>query len=136
MKFINKKILIFFFSVLGINLLFFIPQEWSYQKENETIKKDLLKLNQDKLIIDELVKTINNQSQILEADSKYMEKIKYSNLSKYNNMVKSYNLTLSLYEANLKKYNNLISDYNKEVERLNELIKKTETRYFLMPIKI
>ncbi|CRX37960.1 hypothetical protein [Estrella lausannensis] len=111
----------FLVSIVGfifLNILLFFGQEWYHSsdvKRSESLQK-VIELQQREYIRIELqLEKIKNEAE------------KAQSLQEYNDLQDQYE---SLY----KRYDKIIDEHNRNVEECNRLIKKSSTRYYLIPI--
>ena len=136
--FMNVRNFILYVLVYGlINLILWGGQELYYYKDTQEIKKIESHLENEKEQITSLESEINNQSNLLETKQKNLVSLKNNGLiDQYNAGADDYNFLLQEYESNVDIYNNRLAEYNKQVDRVNELIEKSGSRWYLIPIPI
>jgi hypothetical protein len=120
-----------------INLLLWGGQELYWRKDMQEIRKIENYLASEKTEITLLESKINNQSISIDFKQKGLNSLKNNGLiNEYNAGVDDYNILLQKYKSNVDIYNGKLTEYNNQVDCVNELIKKSGSRWYLIPIPI
>lgn len=135
MEGLPKKIIGFVVIFGVINLVLWGAQELYHREDTQQIKQIEAGLEGERRSIDALEAKINSAEAELdrrESELNHLKTIGYT--SQYNAGVDSFNFFLSAYKRDVDNYNAKLTAYNAKIDEANTLIKKSGTRWYLIPI--
>ena len=135
MEDLPKKI-IGFVVVFGIiNLVLWGAQELYYHGDTQQVKEIEVWLDNERRSIDALEVKINSTEVEVDRRENELNRLKaLGYINQYNTGVDSFNFLLSTYKRDVDSYNAKLTAYNAKVDEANALIKKSGTRWYLIPI--
>lgn len=134
----SSKSIISVVLIYGIlNLILWGGQELYYYEDTREINQIEKWLEEEKQKIFLLEQKIDSQSIEIEQEENKLTDLENRRLTTlYNSNVDSYNYLLEGYENDFDIYDEKIAKYNNKVNRFNELIKKSGSRWYLIPIPL
>lgn len=120
-----------------INLVLWGAQELYYRNDTKKINEIEVYLENEKQTINALETKINFAE--IEIGRKESQLNNYKSLgytNKYNAGVDDFNYLLSTYKQDLDNYNSKLTSYNAKVDEVNTLIKKSGSRWYLIPMPL
>lgn len=132
---IIKKVFLFIL-IFGLgNIILWAGQELYYRNDTLRIETEKRVLNDNKVEIDQFEININSVESDLSAQDTKLESLKArGEIDSYNSGVADYNLKLTKFQADYSVYGAMIDEYNKKVDEVNTLIKKSGTRWYIIPL--
>lgn len=120
-----------------INFVLWGAQELYHKEDTQRIKIIEAQLEADQRDIDSLEAKIALEEAEIERKQKQLDRYKYlGSIDEYNNGVNDFNYLLAVYKSDLNAYNNKLTSYNQKVDEVNTLIKKSGSRWYLIPIPL
>jgi len=130
-----KKIIGFVVVFGVINLVLWGAQELYYRGDTQQVKEVETWLNSERRAIDALEAKINTSEAEIDRRERELDRLKtLGYISQYNAGVDGFNFLLSAYKRDVDTYNAKLTAYNAKVDEANALIKKSGTRWYLIPI--
>lgn len=121
----------------AINLVLYGGQELWHKGDTDKLHVIEEFLKGKKVEMDSIEQRLVTTETDLNARKSQLDRYKAINdIYHYNLGVDSYNSLLGDYRLYLEQYNNALSIYNQKIDEGNELIKKTGTRWYVIPIPI
>lgn len=118
-----------------LNLVLGGAQDLWHKGDTDKLQVIETYLKNSKLEIDALEQSLAESGTELESKETELNSYKENgDTDLYNAGVDDFNALLSSYKTDLQKYNSLITTYNQKIEEGNELIKKTGSRWYVVPI--
>jgi len=128
-------ILILVFGV--INGVLWVGQELYYGADTKKINEIETFLKNEKLTVNTIETALSVEETQLDQKDNLLNSYKsFGNTEEYNNGVYEYNNLLQKYQLDLDNYKTKITAYNLKVDEVNALIKKSGTRWYLIPIPL
>jgi len=120
-----------------INAILWGAQELYWHKDTKKINEIEVYLENEKQTIGTLEAKINlTEAEIGRKESQLNSYKSLGYIDEYNTGVDDFNYLLSIYKQDLDTYNSKLTSYNAKVDEVNALIKKSGSRWYIIPIPI
>lgn len=134
---IIKKILSIIIFFGAINLLLWGGQEIYYRNDTKKINEIEAYLKNEEQTINALRDKINlTEAEIGRKESQLNSFKSLGYIDEYNAGVGDFNSLLNTYKQDLDTYDSKLTSYNAKVDEANTLIKKSGSRWYLIPIPL
>lgn len=119
----------------AINLVLYGAQELWHKGDTDKLNVIEEFIEEKKTEIDSLEQRLITAESGLDAKESQLDSYKaFGNTYQYNLGVDDYNNLLSQYKLDLERYNSALVIYNQKINEGNELIKKTGSRWYVIPV--
>jgi len=136
-SFLSNPIVKYVIIFIVLNAILWGGQELYYYKDTKKINEIDSFLTSEKTSITALEDKISlEEDNIKSLDSRLESYQSLGYIDDYNNGVGSFNNLLETYKSDLDNYNLKLTNYNTKVDEMNVLIKKSGTRWYLIPIPL